>query len=61
VVNCSSGQPISVRALVERRVRERGSMIRLNLGHYPYPAHEPMAFWGANQRLQQLLGAEHGA
>jgi nucleoside-diphosphate-sugar epimerase len=61
VINCASGQPISVRALVEQRVRERGASIDLNLGHYPYPTHEPMAFWGMADRLQQLLGAEHEA
>jgi dTDP-6-deoxy-L-talose 4-dehydrogenase (NAD+) len=61
VINCASGQPISVRALVEQRLQARGSSIRLNLGHYPYPTHEPMAFWGVTDRLQQLLGAEHEA
>ncbi|MET0845985.1 MAG: NAD(P)-dependent oxidoreductase [Pseudomonas sp.] len=61
VINCSSGQPVSVRALVEQRVQECGASIRLNLGHYPYPTHEPMAFWGVTDRLQQLLGAEHEA
>ena len=61
VINCSSGQPVSVRALVEQRLRERGASIRLNLGHYPYLTHEPMAFWGVADRLQQLLGAEHEA
>ncbi|MHC8408464.1 NAD-dependent epimerase/dehydratase family protein [Pseudomonas sp. TMB3-21] len=61
VINCSSGQPISVRALVEERVRQRRAAIRLNLGHYPYPTHEPMAFWGVADRLQQLLGADHEA
>jgi dTDP-6-deoxy-L-talose 4-dehydrogenase (NAD+) len=61
VINCASGQPISVRALVEQRLRARGSSIQLNLGHYPYPTHEPMAFWGVTDRLQQLLGASHEA
>jgi dTDP-6-deoxy-L-talose 4-dehydrogenase (NAD+) len=61
VVNCSSGRPISVRALVEQRRRERGASISLNLGHYPYPSHEPMAFWGVADRLQQLLGGNHAA
>ncbi|AWM90962.1 epimerase [Pseudomonas sp. 31-12] len=60
-VNCASGQPVSVRALVEQRLRERGAMLDLNLGHYPYPTHEPMAFWAMTERLQQLLGAEHEA
>ncbi|MFJ2488650.1 NAD-dependent epimerase/dehydratase family protein [Pseudomonas sp. NPDC087639] len=56
VINCASGQPVSVRALVEQRLRERGKSIELNLGHYPYPSHEPLAFWAVTERLQQLLG-----
>ncbi|WP_456255058.1 NAD-dependent epimerase/dehydratase family protein [Pseudomonas iridis] len=55
VINCASGHPISVRTLVEQRVRERGASINLNLGHYPYPTHEPMAFWAVVDRLEQLL------
>ncbi|MNQ42249.1 dTDP-6-deoxy-L-talose 4-dehydrogenase (NAD(+)) [compost metagenome] len=56
VINCASGQPVSVRTLVEQRLRERGATLNLNLGHYPYPSHEPMAFWSVTERLQQLLG-----
>lgn len=61
VINCCSGQPVSVRALVEQRVRQRQSSIVLNLGHYGYSAHEPMAFWGVAQRISQLTGEEHAA
>lgn len=57
VINCASGQPVSVRALVEQRLRERNVALQLNLGHYPYPSHEPLAFWAVTERLQQLLGA----
>lgn len=58
VINCASGQPVSVRSLVEQRLRERGASIDLNLGYFPYPTHEPMAFWAVVERLQQLLGAQ---
>ena len=61
VINCCSGKPVSVRALVERRVQERQSSIVLNLGHYGYSAHEPMAFWGVTERLQQVAGEENEA
>ncbi len=61
VINCCSGRPVSVRALVEARVRQRQSSITLNLGHYGYSAHEPMAFWGIAQRISQLRGEEHAA
>ncbi|UQS14303.1 NAD(P)-dependent oxidoreductase [Pseudomonas sp. HS6] len=57
-INCASGQAISVRTLVEQRLSERGASIDLNLGHYPYPTHEPMAFWAVVDRLQQLLEAQ---
>ncbi len=55
VVNCCSGQPISVRRLVEDHIRQRGATIKLNTGYYPYPDYEPMAFWGDNQKLQTIL------
>jgi hypothetical protein len=44
--NICSGHPISVRRLVERHITARKSSITPNLGYYPYPEHEPMAFWG---------------
>lgn len=46
IYNCCSGVPISVRALVEKRIQEKNAKIELNLGFYPYPDYEPMAFWG---------------
>jgi nucleoside-diphosphate-sugar epimerase len=44
--NICSGQPISIRSLVEARKLEKQSEINLNLGYYSYPDYEPMAFWG---------------
>lgn len=46
IVNVCSGTPISVRKLVEGWVKDNGWSITLNLGYYPYPDYEPMAFWG---------------
>ena len=46
VFNVCSGEPISIRQLVESRIKERKSSIQMNLGYYPYPVFEPMAFWG---------------
>lgn len=45
-VNICSGKPISVRRLVEQWLAENNWEIELNLGYYPYPDYEPMAFWG---------------
>jgi len=46
VTNISSGEPISVRRLVEQWLTLNQWEIDLNLGYYPYPDYEPMAFWG---------------
>lgn len=53
--NICSGNPVSVRRLAEQRVRERKANIKLNLGHYPYPDYEPMAFWGVRDVGQTFL------
>lgn len=55
VVNVSSGKPVSVRRLVEEWIFAAKSDIQLNLGHYPYPDYEPMAFWGVSDKLERLL------
>lgn len=56
VVNVCSGKPISVRRLVEEWIKVNGWTIALNLGHYPYPDYEPMAFWGDSRKLSTLIG-----
>lgn len=55
VVNCCSGRMISARRLVEERVAERGSAIRLKLGVYGYPGYEGMAFRGDVSRLHEVI------
>ncbi len=50
-INICSGKPVSVRKLVERWITENAWDIQLNLGHYPYPDYEPMAFWGERNYL----------
>lgn len=55
VINICSGNPISVRRLVEDWIKQNGWNIELNLGRYPYPDYEPMAFWGDRSKLDQVL------
>lgn len=55
VVNVCSGRPVSVRKLVESWIEENGWAITPNLGHYPYPDYEPMAFWGDSSKIDRLL------
>jgi dTDP-6-deoxy-L-talose 4-dehydrogenase (NAD+) len=53
--NVCSGIPISVRRLVEEQLKKRCANIKLNLGYYPYPNHEPMAFWGVRDIGETIL------
>jgi nucleoside-diphosphate-sugar epimerase len=55
IVNICSGKPISVRKLVEDWMSENDWSIELNLGYYPYPDYEPMAFWGDRDKLNRCL------
>jgi len=55
IFNCCNGQPISVRRLVEEHLVHRRAHIKLNLGYYPYPEYEPMAFWGDCSRLEKIV------
>lgn len=55
VVNLCAGVPVSVRRLVESWIADNGWSIGLNLGHYPYPDYEPMAFWGDRRKLDHFL------
>lgn len=54
IVNIGSGRPTSVRTLVEGWLDHHRSDMRLALGHYPYPSHEPMAFWSSTAKLERL-------
>ena len=56
IINCCSGQPISIKELVQNYLKENNKTIKLNLGHYPYPDYEPMAFWGDNKKLNKING-----
>ena len=56
VINVCSGEPISIRRLVEQHIARRGSDIQLNLGYYSYPHYEPMAFWGDVQKISLIIG-----
>jgi len=55
IVNVCSGKPVSVRKLVEDWLTNNNWNIKLNLGYYPYPDYEPMAFWGSNNKCVRHL------
>lgn len=58
IVNICSGRPVSIRNVVEDWMRDNNWKISLNLGYYPYPDYEPMAFWGSRIKLNSILETE---
>ena len=56
IINICTGLPISVLELVKKHLKKNNWKIKLNLGYYPYPDYEPMAFWGDNSKLKSLTG-----
>lgn len=55
IINVASGEPISVRKLVENICRQRGANMKLELGYYPYSKFESMAFWADTTKLKKIL------
>lgn len=55
IFNGGSGQPISLRELVEQRIAAANSPIRLRLGAYPGRPDEPPAFWADMSTWQALM------
>jgi dTDP-6-deoxy-L-talose 4-dehydrogenase (NAD+) len=60
IVNVCSGEPISVHRLVRTWIEQNGWKIEPNLGHYPYPDYEPLAFWGNCRKLEDCCGQPRG-
>jgi dTDP-6-deoxy-L-talose 4-dehydrogenase (NAD+) len=58
IVNVCSGQPVSIRSLVEGWVQDNHWDIQLNRHKLPLPSYEALAFWGDAGYLNALL-AQH--
>jgi len=55
VTNVCSGHAWTLERTVRGWMAERGWDIQLDLGRFPYPDHEPFAFWGSTRRLSEAL------
>ena len=54
IFNISKGEPISLRRLLENRMKEKGKYINLNLGYYNYRKQDSIAIWGDKSFEVQL-------
>jgi nucleoside-diphosphate-sugar epimerase len=55
IINCSSGELIKIKDLVQDYLKEKKKHIQLNLGYYPYTDYEPMRFWGDINKLKTII------
>jgi nucleoside-diphosphate-sugar epimerase len=55
ILNCCSGVPVKVKTFVENYLEKNNKKINLNLGYYPYPDYEAMAFWGDDKKLKRII------
>jgi len=61
IFNISKGEPISLRRIHEKRMKEKGKDIKLNLGYYNYRKQDSLAIWGDKSfeiQLNDLIGNE---
>lgn len=54
IINCCSGNPVTVKAFVENYLKKKNKSIKLNLGYYPYADYEPMKFWGDTNKFKLI-------
>jgi len=58
IVNVCSENPITVLSLVQQHLSKKKAKINLNIGYYPYPEQEPMAFWGDGRKYRKFCSDE---
>ncbi len=54
IINIGNGKGIKIIDLVQKFLTRHHMTIQLNKGVYPYPEHEPFAFWANITKLKQL-------
>ena len=55
IVQCCSGQPVSLGEMAERFIRDRGLSIRLDYGAFPDRPYDSPGVWGDTTALQKIL------
>ncbi len=57
IINCCSGNPISLAQRVEEFIKENNFKIKLEYGVFPDRKYDSPAVWGDNTKIQNILGA----
>ena len=58
IINCGSGNPVTVKQMVEDYLTTKNKSIKLNTGFYPYNDFEPVKFWADITKLNTILNKQ---
>ncbi|PRR81755.1 NAD-dependent epimerase/dehydratase family protein [Clostridium vincentii] len=56
IINCCSGNPISLAEKVEEFIEKNNFKIKLQYGAFPDRKYDSLAVWGDNNKIQSILG-----
>jgi len=56
IINCCTGQPISLADKVEAYIREHGYSIKLEYGAFPDRPYDSPGVWGDANKIHQIMG-----
>ena len=55
IINCCSGQPVSLADKVESFIKENGYDITLKYGAFPDRPYDSPAIWGDSTKIEQIM------
>lgn len=55
IINCCSGQPVSLKDKVEEFLAKNNFKIKLNYGAFPERPYDSPGIWGSNKKINQIL------
>ncbi|MCH1642336.1 NAD(P)-dependent oxidoreductase [Paenibacillus timonensis] len=55
IINCCSGQPVSLREMVEKFLEKNAYKIKLDYGAFPNRPYDSPGLWGSNEKIQRIL------
>lgn len=60
IINCCSGQTLSLAEAVENFIKQNHLKIKLNYGAFPDRVYDSPCIYGDNSKIQQILNNQHG-
>ena len=55
IINCCNGEPLSLKTMVNKFIKENNLSIKLNYNKYPIRPYDSRAIWGSNKKISLIL------